>query len=363
MDSPTAVINVSNAELNNTFGALIYESAPTWTYALAIIMAILSLVGIIGNAAVVSVILWHPSMRNTPNALVACLAIGDLMFLFTSAPFKIYHTLMANWPFGEFVCKLSNGVIIISLSVSVFSLTALSYDRFKAIVTPMNYTQYNSTKIIYSIIVVIWILSIVLSLPTIVWSEHVDWGGGYYGCMFLDQHSLNAKIYESMRCLLLYVLPLTIISVFYTLVSRKLFRSTKAMPGEVHDKRAQIASRKRLAVMVLAIIVLFAVCWFPATIVTLLFQISPSVVMTMPMAFFRIAANMLAYSNSSLNPILLVIVSSNYRKHIGNCLCAIKPRKGKRLRKVGRSATFSSKVSIGMTPLVSVRTKVTEFPA
>ena len=359
----TSMAMIMNDSMGNDTGFpdMTMESSPMWVLLLAIFMAILSFIGIIGNGAVVSVILWHPSMRNTPNALVACLALGDLMFLLTSAPFKIYHQLKLQWPFGEILCKLSNGMIIISLSVSVFSLTALSYDRFKAIVTPMNYTKCNSTKVIYGMIIAIWVLSIGLSMPTIIWSELEDWHG-IYGCKFLVHHSWNAIIYESVRCLVLFVLPLLIISVFYILVSRKLFRSTRALPGEVHDKRSQISSRKRLAVMVLAIIILFAVCWFPATLINLLFQIHPSMIMTLPMTYCRIAANMLGYANSSLNPILLIIVSSNYRKYITNCLCAFKPGKEKKLRKVGRSATFSSKVSTGSGPL-SVRTKVTEFAA
>lgn len=347
--------------INNTYEVTdtSYDSTPTWVIVCATVMIILTIVGVVGNGAVVFVVLWHQSMRNTPNALVACLAFGDLMFLFTSAPFKIYHSLFANWPFGKLMCKIANGVNIITLSVSVLSLTALSYDRFKAIVTPMNYTQCNSSRITYGIIVLIWIVSIDLAVPTIIWSKTEDWGHGYYGCIFLDHHSTSAIIYESVRCLILYVLPLLIITVFYVMVSRKLIRSTRAMLGEVHDKSSQISSRKRLAGIVLAIVILFAICWLPATVCNLLFQVHPSVFFNMPMVYFRLAANMMSYANSSLNPILLSIVSSNYRQYIGKCLCALRSGK-KRLKKTRRSATFSSKVSSGSGPL-SVRTKVTEF--
>lgn len=361
------IASIGDPDINDTYTpGLSYQQPPMWTILLGSAMCLICFVGIIGNGAVVFVVLWHPSMRNTPNALVACLAMGDLMFLLTSAPFKIYHTLTTNWPFGEIVCKLSNGVVIMSLSVSVLSLTALSYDRFKAIVTPMNYTKCNSTKIIYGIFTAIWLLSIALSTPTIVWSKTEDFGGGYYACKFLAHQSLSAIVYESVRAIVLFVLPLLIISVFYILVSRKLLRSRRAMPGEVHDKRSQISSRKRLAGMVLAIVILFAVCWFPATIINIWFQIQASVFFTERMAYVRIGASMLAYANSSLNPILLLIVSSNYRKYVSSCLCAWKRgKKSKRLRKagVGRSATFSSKVSTGTGPSVSLHTKATEFAA
>ncbi|CAG9828878.1 unnamed protein product [Diabrotica balteata] len=44
---------------------------------------------------------------------------------------------MESWPWGELICKLSEFAKDISIGVSVFTLTALSADRFFAIVDPL----------------------------------------------------------------------------------------------------------------------------------------------------------------------------------------------------------------------------------
>lgn len=44
---------------------------------------------------------------------------------------------MESWPWGELICKLSEAAKDLSVAVSVFTLTALSADRFFAIVDPL----------------------------------------------------------------------------------------------------------------------------------------------------------------------------------------------------------------------------------
>lgn len=44
---------------------------------------------------------------------------------------------MESWPWGELICKLSETAKDISIGVSVFTLVALSGDRYFAIVDPL----------------------------------------------------------------------------------------------------------------------------------------------------------------------------------------------------------------------------------
>lgn len=54
-----------------------------------------------------------------------------------SVPFTAIVYILDSWPFGLLLCKLGECAKDISIGVSVFTLTALSADRFFAIVDPM----------------------------------------------------------------------------------------------------------------------------------------------------------------------------------------------------------------------------------
>lgn len=56
------------------------------------------------------------------------------MLLFT-VPFNMLIYTLESWPFGTFVCKFSELVREVSVCVTVFTLTALSADRYLAIVS------------------------------------------------------------------------------------------------------------------------------------------------------------------------------------------------------------------------------------
>lgn len=47
-------------------------------------------VGLVGNATLLRIIYQHKCMRNGPNALIASLALGDLIYIFIDIPINVY---------------------------------------------------------------------------------------------------------------------------------------------------------------------------------------------------------------------------------------------------------------------------------
>lgn len=68
---------------------------------------------------------------------ILSLALADLLVILTNVPFTSIIYTLDTWPWGELVCKLCETAKDISIGVSVFTLTALSADRFFAIVDPL----------------------------------------------------------------------------------------------------------------------------------------------------------------------------------------------------------------------------------
>ncbi|GBP60320.1 Neuropeptide CCHamide-1 receptor [Eumeta japonica] len=68
---------------------------------------------------------------------ILSLALADLLVINTCVPFTSIVYTVESWPWGESVCKISEAAKDVSIGVSVFTLTALSADRYFAIVDPL----------------------------------------------------------------------------------------------------------------------------------------------------------------------------------------------------------------------------------
>lgn len=58
------------------------------------ISCVVFVVGLVGNATVLRIIYQHKCMRNGPNALIASLALGDLIYISIDIPIMLYKV----WP-------------------------------------------------------------------------------------------------------------------------------------------------------------------------------------------------------------------------------------------------------------------------
>lgn len=137
--------------------------------------------------------------------------------------------------------------------MSVFTLTALSGDRFFAIVNPLrklhSYHGKRARRITISIISSIWTLASLMGIPAIK-ASHVqvkvfpmegknitfeicypfpeEWGKNY------------ARSIVMARFLFYYAIPLAIISIFYVLIATHLMHSANHVPGELQGTERQV---------------------------------------------------------------------------------------------------------------------------
>lgn len=111
------------------------------------------------------IVFRQKTLRTVPNLLVVSLALGDFLFVLFCVPFSAVAYSLDYYPFSTIYCQFENFIINLSLGVSVFSLLALSADRYKIIAKPLaSHTNDPSFKL-KIVVSSIWILSIILALP------------------------------------------------------------------------------------------------------------------------------------------------------------------------------------------------------
>lgn len=114
------------------------------------------------------------NLRTVPNLLVVSLAVGDFLFVFFCVPFGAVAYSLEYYPFSTFYCRFENFIINLSLGVSVFSLLALSADRYKIIAKPLASHANDPSNKLKIVVIVIWCMAALLAIPETVYSGKVN---------------------------------------------------------------------------------------------------------------------------------------------------------------------------------------------
>lgn len=327
-----------------------------------ILFAILMLCGVVGNGTLIFTVLRNKSMRNVPNILIVNLSAGDLLLLLMSAPFTATVFSLVSYPFGDLICKMNEYLQTLSAGVSVFTLTALSGDRYVAIVYPMSKHKGKPTLKTSIAVAFIWIISAVFAIPDAI-SFHISVQDGVYYCQPFpfEWSEWYGKAHCLFRFLTVFLIPLIIIGTFYCLMARILVKSSRQMPceatkgpGQSQQQQRQIEARMKVARVVLSFVLLFVICWLPRHVYLIWFFWSPYDFNTF-WIWFKLIGFCLTYVYSCINPYALYFLSSQFRKYYNRYLFRCCP-KSYRLRDSNGSGLQSySTVRRGSTSLTMIK--------
>ena len=301
----------SEGSYYDTSGNYTLEASVSLSMVAPVFMICMCIIGTIGNGLLIFILLKNRDMRNIPNLLILNLSLGDFLYLTLNVPFYIATYLHGPVGVSVGLCRVVNSTQFISQGVSVLTLTALSTDRYYAIARPLKQRQSNSTRRTLGLAAGIWILSTLFSVPAMVLATD--------GCS-LPFQTLQTKVYYTVLFVGLYVLPLLVISVFYSLTAIALLNGGFKLESRIRQggNEHRVRSRTRLAVIILIAAVCFALCWFPFYLFVLWFEfgfshevfVKPAMLCLFDMHY------LLPILGSCLNPILLFVMSSNYRRHL-----------------------------------------------
>ncbi|EAA08917.3 AGAP003631-PA [Anopheles gambiae str. PEST] len=297
-----------------------YEQRPE-TYIVPVVFALIFIVGIVGNGTLVVIFLRHRAMRNIPNTYIFSLALADLLVILICVPLASLIYTLESWPWGDALCRVSEFAEEISIGVSVFTLTALSADRYCAITRPL-------TVIVAFLI---WVLAIICAIPSAVISEVVVVRLPNKTIEYCSpfgprtRESSYSKYKTVLNSIVYYFLPLSIIGILYVLMAHRLHTSAREMPGENAgpQSRSQARARRHVARMVITFVIVFIVCFLPHHVVELWFHLNPHAEDDYDdfWHIFRITGFCLSFLNSCINPVALYCVSGVFRQHFHRYLC------------------------------------------
>uniref|UniRef100_A0A3B4GEH8 Tachykinin receptor 2 n=1 Tax=Pundamilia nyererei TaxID=303518 RepID=A0A3B4GEH8_9CICH len=286
---------------------------PDWQVALwAIAYSLIILVSITGNVTVIWIILAHRRMRTVTNYFIVNLAFSDVSMASFNTLFNFVYALHNDWYFGLGYCRFQNFFPITAMFSSIYSMAAIAVDRYMAIIHPLKpRLSSTSTKVV---IALIWIVAVSLAFPQCYYSVTrfyyprtvcmVDWPDDYGGT-----HQLS---YQFAVILLIYLLPLLVMLVTYTIVGRSLWGGH--IPGEASDHyHSQINAKRKVVKMMVVVVVTFALCWLPYHVYFILGSFNRDIYKQHYIQQVYLAIFWLAMSSTMYNPIIYCCLNQRFR--------------------------------------------------
>ncbi|KAK9526532.1 hypothetical protein VZT92_015226 [Zoarces viviparus] len=298
-----------------------------------LMFALIFILGVLGNTMVITVLARSKPGQptSTTNIFILNLSVADLSYLLFCVPFQSTIYMLPTWVLGAFICKFIHYFFTVSMLVSIFTLSAMSVDRYVAIVHARKSSSIRVGRHAVLGVALIWILSLAMAAPVAHYQSIVEREDNNTFCWEVwPDH--QREVYVMCTFVFGYVLPLILISVCYAKVLNHLHKKLKNV-----SKKSE-KSKKKTAQTVLVVVVVFCLSWLPHHVVHLWVEFG-SFPLNQASFVFRMVAHCLAYSNSSVNPIIYAFLSENFRnsyKQVFWCrvpsTCPVRDSRGLRRR-------------------------------
>ena len=140
----------------------------------AIVIGII-FIGVIGNALTLIVFFRYDPLRDVTGLFLANLAFADLLQSIFGMPFIATSAFREKWVFGDIVCIISGMSNSLFCITSLLTLTAVSVDRYLAIVHPLKYPTWLTIRRARLVLVFVWLQALLVAIfPVFGWSRYVN---------------------------------------------------------------------------------------------------------------------------------------------------------------------------------------------
>ena len=166
--------------LNATEGAEIVTAYPS-SYSqleiiiLALIMTAMMVLIVVGNMLVIIAIFTENNLTGVQNWFIASLGVADTLIGLVVMPFSLSYELMGYWMFGQIWCEIHGAVDVLLCTSSIMNICLISLDRYWSITRAIDYLNSRTPARVAIMIVTVWILSGLISIPPLLgWKEVRD---------------------------------------------------------------------------------------------------------------------------------------------------------------------------------------------
>ncbi|XP_019378197.1 PREDICTED: C-X-C chemokine receptor type 1-like [Gavialis gangeticus] len=303
-------------------------------YVVAVTYCLVFLLSVVGNALVVLVVSSNRTGRSVTDVYLLHLAVADLLFALSLPLWAVYRA--HEWIFGTFMCKAVSALQEVNFYSGILLLACISVDRYLAIVHATR-AATNKRHWVVPMCISVWILSLLLSLPMFLFREAFRVHNGTTVCY--EQIGQNtARIRVVLRILpqtFGFMLPLLIMLFCYGVTVHTLCQTRNAQ-------------RQRAMRVILAVVLVFLVCWLPYHLTLLadtlmrLGSLSETCQRRGQIDTALSATQILGFSHSCLNPVIYAFIGHKFRANFFKILAQRGLLSKEAIAQYGRGGSLAS---------------------
>ncbi|KAG8439776.1 hypothetical protein GDO86_005807 [Hymenochirus boettgeri] len=210
--------------------------------------------GLVGNVAVILVLMLYKRLLTTTDVYLFNLAISDLLFVF-SLPFLAY-SIKDKWVFGNLMCKILSTIYFVGFYSNIFFITVISIDRYLAIVHVVFALRVRTVKCGFIFSVFVWILAIFISIPNFLFHKVLN--DSSCALAYPEEHKQFWKLFSYFKINIFgFISPLSILTFCYLHIIRSL-------------QNCKCKKKKCAIRLIILVVVVFFLFWTPYNIVIFL---------------------------------------------------------------------------------------------
>ncbi|VDM57500.1 unnamed protein product [Angiostrongylus costaricensis] len=285
-------------------------------FTMAFIFSALSIIGIVGNILVITVVFKVRGMKTPTNCYLVSLAVSDTLFFIATTPTELSSLFTKDYPFGSICCSLFTYLPYLAINTSSLSITAFTVERFIGVCHPFWARTICTVKRAKLIIFIIWVFSFIYNFPWLFLSGLiVDEEGGY--CDFkMGREDWKYKVMYVGDLVGFYVIPMFLNIVIYVKIAIVLSHCED-------NKKYSDSARKniekfihfydpfsRVVKMLALVVFVFATCWLPYRAMVVNNSFRDEKWNTDGYIFF---SKTMIFINCAINPILYNLMSARFR--------------------------------------------------
>nr|BBC20765.1 urotensin II reseptor type3 [Xenopus tropicalis] len=280
------------------------------TSTLSAVLAAMFLLGMAGNIYVLFINMLSAKPAGCMCVHVISLALADLLYLST-IPFVVSTYLARDWYFGDVGCRVLLSMDLFTMHASIYHLTAMSVERYQAVVHPLKSRVSQSHHKFTS--VAIWLTSLLLTLPMMCMMQLQDspYGSGKRIC-FPTWTPNGFKCYLTVIFCTSILGPGLILIYLYLHLARVYWMSGL----EVQQSRHKL--NQCLGFRIFTIILAYWACFVPfwAWQLAKLYQCDSMRLTAAAQIYLNFGVTCLTYANSCVNPLLYTLLTRNYWEYL-----------------------------------------------
>lgn len=304
----------------------------------AVCSIILAIFGISGNFISILALSNCKHIRNATTAFIVNLCASDLLFCCFCIPLVVQVFLTRKWFSSDVICKIFAFVRFSSPMVSMFTVLAITINRYILIVHPNIYPLLYKRKYIFTQIGIIWLFPIaVLSLPL----------SGVWGR--LGRHPITGictilTVNEKSPKMFIYIIGLLVPSLLFLMCYTAIYIMVRKIEGKtkrwnlqsslkwirfkrnkssevINENKPEVLianrhdkNRHRLVRMMLVIFVVFTFCYFPMFLLKV-FRSGRDI------PLLNVFSYICFFFSTVINPVIYIVMSREYRKAYKSLFC------------------------------------------